>query len=97
MRPAIRIIFAPLFNRDKAVRAQGLKLHGKAKGRTIWLDPRGGDTLIDTIVHEIAHVNHPSWTEKEVQEYTTKRLKKMSWKERARYLKMLGHAVMEGE
>lgn len=97
MRPAIRIIFAPLFRRDKAVREAGLYLHGKARGRTIWLDPRGGDDLIDTIVHEIAHANHPQWPERVVQAYTKKRLKKMSWKEKARYLKLLGSAILEGE
>lgn len=96
MRPAIKIIFAPLFKRDKRVREAGLSLHGKALGRTMWLDPRSKD-ILDTFVHERAHIDHPSWTEKEVRDYTKKRISKMSWKEKARILKLLGNAIIEGE
>jgi hypothetical protein len=96
MRPAIKIIFAPLHNRDKGVRDKGWELHGKASGRTIWLDPRSKD-ILDTLVHEMTHVGHPSWGEKEVEAHTQRRLKKMSWKEKARLLKILGHAELEGE
>lgn len=96
MKPAIRIILAPIFKRDKEVRERGYFLHGTASGRTITLDPRGS-SLLETMVHEIAHCNHPDWSEQAVQEYTKRRLKKMSWKEKARMLKLLGNAIIEGE
>jgi hypothetical protein len=97
VKPAIRIILAPIFKRDKEVRERGWFLHGKASGRTITLDPRGAETLLDTMVHEIAHCNHPDWTEQEISEYTKKRLSKMSWKEKAHMLRLLGNAIIEGE
>lgn len=96
MRPAIRIVFAPLFLRDKVVRERGAFLHGNAQGRTIWLDPRSS-YLLDTMVHEMTHVAHPSWSETDVEAHTKKRMKKMSWKEKANLLKLLGSAIIEGE
>jgi len=69
---------------------------GLANGRTMWLDPRSPD-ILDTLVHELAHINHPGWTEQEVVSYTKKRMKKMGWKEKARLLKLLGYAEIEGE
>ena len=96
MRPAIRIIFAPLLLRDKDERKAGTFLHGTAERRTITIDPRGS-MILDTLFHEMTHVNHPRWSEQEVRAYTKKRLSKMSWKEKARLLKLLGHAELEGE
>lgn len=96
MKPAIRIIFAPLFSRDKKVRESGGFLHGQAFGRTIKLDPRSS-LILDTLFHEITHVRHPDWTEKMVQDYTKVRMKKMGWREKANYLKLLGSAILEGE
>ena len=96
MKPAIRIFFAPTFKRDKATHGKDLYIHGKALGRTIWLDPRGSQ-ILDTLVHEMTHCNHPDWTEKMVQDYVKIRLKKMGWKEKARLLKLLGNAIIEGE
>lgn len=97
MKPAIRIIFAPIFKRDKAIREAGAFLHGMARGRTITLDPRAAETLLDTMVHEIAHCNHPDWSEQAIRDHTKRRLSKMSWKEKAHMLKMLGNAIIEGE
>lgn len=96
MKPAIRIIFAPLFLRDKAVRESGGYLHGTASGRTVRLDPRSS-AILDTLIHEVTHVNHPDWTEQMVRDYTKVRMKKMGWKEKARWLKLLGNAIIEGE
>ncbi len=96
MRPAIRIIFAPLFLRDKTVRESGGYLHGTASGRTVRIDPRGS-MILDTLVHEMTHCNHPDWTEKMVQDHVKIRMKKMGWKEKARLLKLLGSAIIEGE
>lgn len=95
-KPAIRIIFAPLFLRDKVVREAGAFLHGNAQGRTIWLDPRGS-AILETMVHELTHIAHPSWSEKEVEAHTQRRMKKMGWKEKAHLLKLLGSAIIEGE
>lgn len=97
MKPAVKIIFAPLFKRDKAVRDTGAYLHGKAEGRTIWIDPRSGTTIIDTLLHELTHVRHPDWSEALVRSYTAARMKKMSWKEKARLLQLFGRAQLEGE
>ena len=96
MRPAIRIIFAPLFLRDKVVREAGGYVHGTALGRTIHLDPRSS-LILDTLVHEMTHCSHPSWTEVEVKVHTKKRMSKMGWKEKARLLRLLGSAMIEGE
>jgi hypothetical protein len=96
VKPAIRIIFAPLFLRDKKVREAGGYVHGTAVGRTVTIDPRSS-LLLDTLVHEMTHCNHPDWTEKMVQDYTKVRMKKMGWKEKARILKLLGNATLEGE
>ena len=95
-RPAIRIIFAPLFLRDKAVRESGGYLHGTSNGRTVRIDPRSS-MLLDTLVHEITHCNHPDWTEQMVRDYVKIRMKKMGWKEKAHLLKLLGNATLEGE
>jgi hypothetical protein len=96
VRPAIRIIFAPLFKRHKAEREDGTYLHGFAQGRTIQIDPRG-TLLLDTMVHEMTHVRHPDWTEQMVRDHTKIRMKKMGWKEKARLLQLLGSARIEGE
>lgn len=96
MKPAIRIIFAPLFKRVKEVREAGLFLHGEAQGRTIRIDPRSSD-LLDTLVHEMTHVRHPDWTEQMVRDHTKIRMRKMGWKEKANLLKLFGSAIIEGE
>ena len=62
----------------------------------MWLDPRSSE-LLPTFVHELTHIDHPSWSEDEVEAHTQKRLKKMSWKAKARMLKLLGGAILEGE
>lgn len=95
-KPAIRIIFAPLFLRDKKEREAGNYVHGEALGRTVKIDPRSS-SILETLFHEITHVNHPDWSETAVREYTRKRVRKMSWKERANLLKLLGGAIIEGE
>ena len=96
MRPAIRIIFAPLFSKSKRISEAGGYIHGEAEGRTIWLDPRSSQ-LLDTLVHEITHVNHPDWSEEMVRSYTKLRMKKMGWKEKAHFLRLLGSAKIKGE
>ncbi len=96
MRPAIRIIFAPLFRRNKAEREKGLNTHGETVGRTIKIDPRS-TWLLGALIHEITHVNHPDWSEEMVKGYVSIWLKKTGWKRKAAYLKLLGSAIIEGE
>jgi len=96
VKPAVRIIFAPMFKRDKKVREKGWYLHGTAEGRTVRIDPRSSD-ILDTLVHEMTHVRHPDWTEIMVQEYTKMWMKKSGWKRKAEYLRLLGNARIEGE
>lgn len=98
MRPAVRIIFAPLFKREKKLREAGGYLHGYTMqpGRTIYLDPRSS-SLLETLVHELVHVSHPSWSEAAVQEETERRMKRMTWKTKARLYQLLGSAKLEGE
>ena len=96
MRPAIRIIFAPLFNKSKKISEAGGFINGEADKRTIWLDPRSS-MILDTLVHEMTHIRHPDWTEEMVKSYTRLRMKKMGWKEKARLLQLLGNAKIKGE
>lgn len=96
MRPAIRLVFAPLFKRYKAERQNSLHLHGTAQGRTITLDPRSSE-IGKTLLHELIHLRHPNWSEEAVLSETKLRWGKMSWKEKARLLKLLATAQIEGE
>jgi hypothetical protein len=95
VKPAIRIVFAPLLNRNKK---EGYYTHGETMvpGRTIKIDPRSS-MLLDTLVHEITHANHPDWTEKMVRDYVKIWMKKSGWKRKAHFLKLLGNAIIEGE
>jgi hypothetical protein len=96
MRPAVRIVFAPLLRRNKTERDKGLHTHGEARARTIKIDPRSS-MLLDTLVHELTHVRHPDWSEVMVREYVKTWMKKSSWKRKARFLCLLGAATLEGE
>lgn len=96
MRPAIKIVFAPLFKRRELVGGKKVWVHGTAEKRTIRIDPRGSQ-LLDTLIHEMCHVNHPGWSEKAVRQHTAGRLLRMNWKEKARLLRLLGAAEIEGE
>ena len=49
MRPAVRIVFAPIMSRSKRERDRGYYVHGTTQNRTITLDPRSseiGKTLL---------------------------------------------------
>ena len=96
MRPAIRIIFAPLLNRGKE--RNGWYTHGETAipGRTVKIDPRSS-MLLDTLVHEITHVRHPDWSEQMVRDYVKIWMRKSGWKRKAEYLRLLGSALIEGE
>ena len=96
MKPAIRIIFAPLYKRNPLEYRRGRLVVGYAQNRTIRLDPREPN-ILKYLVHEMQHVKHPDWTERMVEDYVKLWLKKTSWKKKAAYLKLLGSAQIEGE
>lgn len=88
-RPAVRIYLAPLGRSQ----ARGLSI---AADRTVWVDPRK-PWPAHTLLHELLHVRHPSWSETRVRKETARRWKKMSAREKARLLKMFGHAIIKEE
>ena len=93
MRPAVRIIFAPCARRDRdPVRPT----HGRAKGRTVWIDPRLAD-VGKTLYHELLHVRHPSWDEDSVRAAEELGWQRMTWKQKAKLYRMFGTAILEGE
>ncbi len=98
MRPAVRIIFAPLALRGRnATRfAKCERTHGDACGRTIRLDPRLAE-VAKTLYHELLHVQHPDWAEDRVAAHEELNWNRMTWKRKARLYQMLGGARLEGE
>jgi hypothetical protein len=96
VRPAVRIIFAPIMSRSRKDRERGLFVHGTAQNRTITIDPRSSE-IGKTLLHEMLHVRHPDWSEEAIVSETRLRWGKMSWKEKARLLRLLGSARLEGE
>ena len=87
MRPAVRVVFAPL-GRSKA--------RGVSQGRTIWLDPRLPD-VARTYLHELLHIRYPSWSEKRILREESKRWRRMTWRQKARLYQALAHAKMGTE
>lgn len=98
MRPAVRIIFAPIALRDRKAKdpLRDAPKRGTACGRVITLDPRLPD-VARTLVHELIHVQHPSWPEDRVEAAEEMRWQRMGWREKGRLLQMLGSAKLEGE
>jgi hypothetical protein len=93
---AIKVVFSPLLSRFKSVRDRGAFVHGQTTGRTVWIDPRGSE-VVKTMVHELIHLKHPSWSEEAVIAETARRYRKMGWKEKARLLQLIGKGTIEGE
>lgn len=63
---------------DKKVIRINKRMHAKAKkSSTFGFSPKES-TLINTIVHEMLHKNHPNMTEKRVRELTKTRLIRMN-------------------
>ena len=96
VRPAVRIIFAPIMSRTRRDRDRGMYVHGTAQNRTVTIDPRSSE-IGKTLLHEMIHLRHPDWSEEAVISETRLRWGKMSWKEKARLLRLLGSAHLEGE
>lgn len=85
MRPAVRIIFAPL-GRHLAV--------GMAQQRTIWIDPRTSYPA-RVLDHELLHLKHPTWTEAQVLREEARRWKKFTWQQKAKLYQLLATAKLE--
>jgi hypothetical protein len=94
MRPALRIIFAPLALRRPCDPVRPTQ--GEARGRTIKLDPRLAD-VGKTLYHEWLHVRHPSWPESRIRAAEELGWQRMTWKQKAKLYQMLGSAKLEGE
>lgn len=83
-KPAVRIHLAPLRRHN----ACGLSVPAD---RTIWVDPRE-PWPAHTLLHELIHVENPSWSESRVIRETARRWKKLDWKGAAELLQLLGRA-----
>lgn len=96
MRPAVRIILAPILYRHR--HRSGMRTFGEAdKGmRTVWIDPRATRPA-RTLLHELIHVRHPDWSEDRVRTEERRKWKEMTWKAKARLYLLLGKAALEGE
>lgn len=91
LKPAIRIVLTPL---------HAIGLHGyvlvrrgvPAKGeRVVRLDPRSRDPH-RFLLHELIHLERPSWSERAVQRETARRWRRMTWRDKAKLLLLLGRA-----
>ncbi len=104
LRPAVRIIFAPIALRNRSGKARGGHtpldpiVHGETvRGfRTIHLDPRLSE-VGKTLLHELTHVRHPDWSEEQVTAYEEIRWSRMGWREKAHLYQLLGRARLEGD
>lgn len=59
--------------------------HKSAKAKRIHKLPNGNESLIDTLVHETIHKDHPRMTEKGVIKLARARLKRMSKSQKSKY------------
>jgi hypothetical protein len=96
LRPAVRIVFAPMSHRYGTYRRDGRKVLGDTRGRVVRVDPRSG-TPARILLHELLHVQHPSWSEATVLVEERRRWARMSWRGKARLYQMLGSARLEGD
>jgi hypothetical protein len=98
IRPAVRIVFAPIAFRGRKKKDPAEHIHGEADkaNRTIRIDPRLPE-IGSTLLHELTHVRHPDWSEEKVTAYEHIRWSKMGWRQKARLLQLLGSAKLEGE
>jgi hypothetical protein len=79
---AIKVVLKPL-RRHLA--------HGMAQGQKVWVDPRTPN-ILRVFLHELIHVEQPELSETATIHETTRRWRKMSWRDKARLLKMFGKA-----
>lgn len=87
VKPAIRIILAPLRRHN----ARGMQ-----QGRIVWVDARC-PWPHHTLLHELIHLDNPSWSETRVERETARRWKRMSWRQRSELLRLFGRARIGGD
>lgn len=58
--------------------------HRKSTAKRITPNKDGSENLFVTAYHELMHVAHPKWTEKQVEEKAKKARKTLSTKQKAR-------------
>ena len=89
MRPALRIEFAPTGSWRSKDAPHGWR--GEAQGRKIKIDPREAYPA-KWLLHEMIHAQHPSWSETRVEQETSRRWDRMTWRKKAELYKLLGRA-----
>lgn len=82
LKPALRVVLAPLARHN----ARGMQ-----QGRTVWVDPRR-PWPAHTLLHEMVHAENPGWSETRVRRETTRRWRRMGWRDKAKLLLLLGRA-----
>jgi hypothetical protein len=84
--PTIRLFLVPSINRSKVEWLEGYT--EQPGSRTICADlPNARMNVVRLLVHEVIHVQHPSWSECRVVQETRKVYNKMTWKAKANFLK----------
>ncbi len=83
--PTIRLFFVPCMKSSSKEFLDGYT--EQPGGRTICIDPRARMNMVRLLIHEVLHVQHPSWSERRVVLETRKRYNKMTWKGQAELLK----------
>jgi len=89
---AFRLYLCPL----SRYRGKGPTVHGMSRERTIWIDPRTKD-LAGTLVHELYHIQNPSWTEEVVLRAEEDWGQFAPWQEKAKAVQLLASAKMAGK
>ena len=83
--PTIRLFLVPCLNAHKK---EWMNAYSWQPGsRTIFLDPRTNRNMVRLLIHEVLHVQHPSWFERQTVVETSRIYNKMGWKGRATFLK----------
>ena len=83
--PTIRLFLVPHMNRSLHESIEGYT--EQPGGRTICIDPRARMNMVRLLIHEVLHVQHPSWSERRTWRETRKKFNKMTWKGKAELLK----------
>lgn len=92
--PIHRLIFKPTLGHRSRALPKGAHGYYEPATRIIALDPRSPE-LLSTYLHELIHMSHPQWSEKEVRAEEKRRWRKLSWKDKARLAQALGKGRLQ--
>ena len=81
--PTIRLFLVPCINKYKR---EWIQAYTEECSRTIFVDVRTRCHMVRILIHEVLHVQHPSWSEHRVCAETRKKFNKMTWKGKAELL-----------